>query len=92
MPDFVQKTLKRLVHLAPRKLQHSPHRYNPIVFGQQQQFASLPDETPFLNEKGKQYVQSVVGSFLYYARAVEATILPTVNELGLTQSKPTLAN
>ena len=30
-----------------------------------------------------------MGSFLYYARAVDPTILPTINELGLSQAQPT---
>ena len=30
-----------------------------------------------------------MGSFLYYGRAVDPTILPAINELGLTQAKPT---
>ena len=32
-----------------------------------------------------------MGSFLHYTRAVDPTILPTINELGLVQSKPTEA-
>ena len=91
MPEFVQKTLKKLVHRVPTKIQHSPHRYTPIVFGKQQQFTPMPDESPFLDAEGKRYVQSVVGSFLYYARAVDSTILPTINELGLTQANPTFS-
>ena len=43
----------------------------------------------WLNVDVQRHVQSVVGTFLFYGRAVEPTILPTLNELGTQQSAPT---
>ena len=34
-------------------------------------------------------MQSIVGSFLYYGRAVDNTILPALNEISLMQAAPT---
>jgi hypothetical protein len=34
-------------------------------------------------------VQSCAGSFLYYARAVDATMLPAINEVSASQAQPT---
>eukprot|EP00957_Ditylum_brightwellii_P101649 7746591-Ditylum_brightwellii.AAC.1 len=42
-----------------------------------------------LDDGKKSHVQSVVGTFLFYGRAVEPTFLPTLNELGTQQSTPT---
>ena len=63
---------------------HQPQKHVAPIFGQQQQFIAPIDDTPFLSDKEARYIHSIVGFFLYYARAVDRTILPTINELGLT--------
>jgi hypothetical protein len=35
------------------------------------------------------FVQSCVGSLLYYARAVDSTMLPAINEISGSQASPT---
>jgi hypothetical protein len=45
-------------------------------------------ETPKLNKTGIHFVQSCVGSLLYYARAVDATMLPPINEINGSQASP----
>ena len=47
------------------------------------------DTPPLLSPIDVQYVQRVVGSFLYYARAIDNTIHPALNDIGSQQSKPT---
>ena len=42
-----------------------------------------------LDKDGKLYVQSVVGSLLYYGRAIEHPILVALNEISLDQQHPT---
>ena len=37
----------------------------------------------------KKYIQQVVGSFLYYARAVDLTILLYLNAIAAEQANPT---
>ena len=44
-----------------------------------------------LNKKDTTLVQSKVGTFLYYGRAVDPTILVALNQIGTEQSKPTEA-
>ena len=84
MPKFVEKTLQKLQHIPPQKPQHQPHKHVAPIYGQQQQFTALIDESSYLPAKETRYIQSIVGSFLYYARAVDPTILPTIDELGLS--------
>ena len=36
------------------------------------------------------YVQSVVGSLLYYGRAIDCTILPALNQIATNQATPTI--
>ena len=91
MPGYVQKSLKRLQHCAKIKAQHSPHEHVPIIYGKinSRQYASTPDATPQLTTKETKYMQQVAGSFLYYGRGIEYTILPALNEIAHTQAQPT---
>ena len=83
MPDYVKKTLARLQHTPKVSPQYSPHAHIPIVYATRntRQYATAPDTSPLLNPKDTKYIQSVTGSFLYYARALDHTILPALNEI-----------
>ena len=51
---------------------------------------SLPSDTsPKLDEAGKKRIQQIVGSFLYYVRAVGPTILMALSAIAFQQSAPT---
>ena len=88
IPDYVPIALKRLQHTLPTKPQHAPHKWTQVAYGQKTQMAPV-DLTPRLDKEGILYVQSCVGSFLYYARAVDPTMLVALNEIGSQQSKAT---
>ena len=40
--------------------------------------------------KNKKILQKIVGKFLYYARAIDLTVLMALNSLAVVQTKPTL--
>jgi hypothetical protein len=44
--------------------------------------------SPLLNKEETKYVQAVAGTLLYYARAVDSTILPALSSLATKQAKP----
>ncbi len=46
-------------------------------------------ESPRLNEAQKKRIQQIVGSFLYYAQAVDPTVLMTLSEIASQQAAPT---
>ena len=48
------------------------------------------DTDPTIPDNEKKFIQQVVGTFLYYARAVDATMLVALNEIASMQSKPTM--
>ena len=48
-----------------------------------------PDRSPRLDKKATRAIQSAVRSLLYYAWAVDPTMLPTLNEIGTRQATPT---
>jgi hypothetical protein len=89
MPGYVANTLARLQHRSPARPQFAPHQWTQPAYGQKLQLAPI-DESPSLDNTQKIYVQSCVGSFLYYARAVDATMLPAINEISGSQAKPTV--
>ena len=89
MPNYILKILKRLCHPTPSTPQYSPHEHFPVIFGGKgtRQYATAPDLSPPL--PSPTYIQQVVGSLLYYARALDNTILPALNDISTQQSKPT---
>jgi hypothetical protein len=89
MPDYVPKALAKFQHDTPKSAQHAPHQWTQPAYGQKVQYANT-DQSPLLNKKDTQCVQSVSGTFLYYARAVDPTILPALNEISNNQAQPTI--
>ena len=76
-------------NLSRKKKQHAPHEYAKHFYGKKIQYSSPPDRSRHLDLKGCKRVQSVFGNFVYYARAVDPTILPAINEITMVQSNPT---
>ena len=89
MPGYVVQALKKFQHTKPTRVQHAPHKWNQPTYGKCVQYATSPDTTKLLDKKGTRLVQSIVGTFLYYARAIETPILVALNEIGTQQSAPT---
>ena len=47
------------------------------------------DNSPILSHDRTKRIQRIVGSFLYYGREIDLTIIKTLNRLGTQQSTPT---
>ena len=88
MPNYVIKTLTKLKHPQPNKPVTAPHEWMKPAYGKKPQLAPI-DTSPLLAEHDKKRIQKIVGSFLYYARALDATILPALNEIAASQANPT---
>jgi len=86
MVKYVMKQLTTYGHVAPLKPQHCLYSLNPVKYGKDNQAPSPLDESPLLDEAGKKQVQQIVGSFLYYARAVDPTKLMALSEISSQQS------
>jgi hypothetical protein len=89
MPVYAIKNLTRYNHPPPVKPQHCPYTPNPIVYGKDNQAPTPGDTSPLLDAAGKRRMQQIVGSFLYYARAVDPTILMALSAIAAQQSAPT---
>jgi hypothetical protein len=71
MPVYAIINLTRYNHPPPLKPQYCPYTPNPIVYGKDNQASTPGDTSPLLDAAGKRRIQQIVGSFLYYARAVK---------------------
>lgn len=81
MPQYVEKALKRFHHLAPSKPQHAPHAWTAPAYGKHPQQSTPLDESPALNQRQTTRLQEIVGVLLYYARAVDNTMLVALSAI-----------
>ena len=85
------KQLKQLQYKQTIFPQYSPHEYHPIKWTNKRKtpFEHQEDTSDFLSPKETVYIQSVVSTFLYYARAIYSSMLPALNQIGAQQSQTT---
>jgi hypothetical protein len=91
MPKYVANKRHEFSHAQPLRPQHAPYPAAEPRYGKAAQETAPPDNTPILDATGKKRIQKIVGSFLYYGRAVDLTILKALNSLSRQQSVPTQA-
>mmetsp|Transcript_11265 Transcript_11265/g.15885 ORF Transcript_11265/g.15885 Transcript_11265/m.15885 type:complete len:463 (+) Transcript_11265:115-1503(+) len=91
MPGYIKDVLKRFNHPLPSRPQYSPHIFQPVIYSKpgKSQLATTIPQSPPLDKHGIRFVQGVVGCLLYYARALDGTMLAALNEISTTQAKPT---
>ena len=87
MPGYVEKALQRF-GLQDAKGANSPAVYTPPQYGKQIQYEQAVDISR-ASPEAKTRIQEIVGVFLFYARAVDCTMLTTVNKLASKQANPT---
>jgi hypothetical protein len=88
MPGYVSNILSKFQHDAPKHPQHTPSRCITPVYGAKNQYATK-DETPPLTAQQCLTIQKVTVSILYYARAVDPTVLMPLNDIATEQTKGT---
>jgi hypothetical protein len=84
----VSNVLSKFQHDAPKHPQHTPSRYVTPVYGAKTQYTTT-DETAPLNVQQCLTIQKITGSVLYYARAVDPTVLMPLNDIATEQTKGT---
>ena len=76
MPGYVQKHLEELKHPVPNRLQHAPSKYVQLEYGTKVQL--VQERQHKLTPEQQKQIQKVCGMFLYYARAVDPTMLHAI--------------
>jgi hypothetical protein len=89
MPGYVERAHARFGHHIPKQLQHQPHKHTVPTYGATIQYAKDDDATSLLSKEEKKYIQQVLGTFLYYGRAVDSTMLTALSSIVSTQAEPT---
>ena len=89
LPGYIERALIRFMHPRPRFHEASPHEHPRKQYGVRTQLTEPPDETPALDLTNRKMVREVVGVLLFYARAIDGTILPALGSLSGRQNKPT---
>ena len=88
MPGYIDKVLARYQHPKPIKPEYQPHKHAQPIYSSKPQMAPI-DTSPLLDSKTTKRIQGIVGSLLYYARAIDNTMLTAITEISAVQSKPT---
>jgi hypothetical protein len=68
-------------------MQTCPYSPEPPKNGEDVQTLLAIDSSPLLDKKGLKRVQNIVGSILYYARAVDMTMLMALSAIAVEQTK-----
>jgi hypothetical protein len=87
MPGYVKNELQELGHIKPKNPQTYPYSPEPKKFGTEAQAPLPTDISPKLDAKGIKSVQQIVGSILYYARAINMTVLKALSSIAVEQTK-----
>ncbi len=88
MPGYIKKQLLKYKHIM-RQVQHCPYLPEPKRYGADVQSPLPHNDSRKLNNTEIKQVQKIVGSILYYARAVDMTVLIALSTIASEQTKGT---
>jgi hypothetical protein len=77
-----------LVHPTHERPEHAPYDYAAPTYGSRQQFATI-DISRAVDSKDTKRIQEVLGTLLYYARAVDCTMIPAIVTIATQQANAT---
>ena len=89
MPGYIEAALKRFQHNKPNKPENSPHSAQDRQIGVKVQLTAPEDNSPQLSKEQKKEIQQIIGTLLYYTRAVDPTLAVTLSALAAEQSNGT---
>jgi hypothetical protein len=81
MPGYIDNLLLKFKHPRPPKPRLSPYACLPISYGAKSQLTPESDTSTLLDNKRKHRIQEIVGSLLYYARAVDNKLLVALSAI-----------
>ena len=89
MDGYVEQALMELEHECSTTT-YAPSYYTPPKYGAKVQFATV-DTSAVLNKRNINFIQRAIGKLLYYARAVDPTMLHAINDISRSAAKGTEA-
>jgi hypothetical protein len=88
MPGYVSNVLSKFQHDKPKHPKDTPSRYIMPVYGAKTRYATQYERPP-ITAKQCLNIHKLTGYVLYYARAVDPTVLVPLNDIGTDQTKAT---
>ena len=85
MPGYIARVLDRFQDWAGTCRANTPGVYRPPKCGAKEQHVAIDDTAP-LSAQDTTTLQAITGSLLYYARAVDLTMLTATNTIGSRQA------
>ena len=89
MPGYVDHALHKFQHPTPKKPQDSPYPATVKQYGVKVQLTDPIDTSAHLPPHEIKRLQQIVGTFLFYGRAVDPTLLTALSELSSAQATAT---
>ncbi len=89
MPGYIKKLLQKYNHGVPSKPQHCPYAPTPKQYGAKTQAPIPHDISPKLSANKIKEIQCIIGSILYYAHAVDITVLMALSSIPVKQTNGT---
>jgi hypothetical protein len=89
MPGYIKAALHKYQHPALARPEHAPHTWNPPIYRAKTQFVNEEITSPALSDKDVKKLQQLTGTLLYYAQAVDPTLIMPINFLASEQSNAT---
>ena len=89
MPSYVGHALHKFQHPTPKKLQDSPYPATVKQYGVKVQLTDPIDTSARLPPHEIKRLQQIIGTFLFYGRAVDPTLLTALSELSSAQAMAT---
>ena len=91
MDGHVAAALQRFEHSTPTKPQDAPHPWTSINYGAKTQLTAPADTSLPLDKDGVKRLQQIIGTLLFYGRAIDNTMLVALGTLASAQAKGTEA-
>jgi hypothetical protein len=88
MPGYVERALIQFQHALGKK-QNQPFPHTPINYGTKKQYATEASTAPPVDDQTKKFIQKVCGKFLFYARAIDSTLLTPISAIASQAAAPT---
>jgi hypothetical protein len=89
MPGYVEAALRQFQQSPPTQPQHSPYPSAIPMYGAKIQYAEDPNTSPRLPKNAVTRIQQIIGTFLFYACAVNSTMLAALSTLSSEQASAT---
>jgi hypothetical protein len=87
MPGYIKKLLQKYKHKMPNKPQHCLYTPAPKQYGAKAQAPIPTDISPKSSNEEIKEIHRIVGSILYYPRAVDITVLMALSSIESKQTR-----